>query len=81
MFTPQDNPKMRVLGLKETQREAREENLQLVVLAEDCDEVFKGKVKALGVKVLMATSRSELGRELGLDVPCGVVGILKSEKK
>ncbi len=73
-------PSLRVQGLKETLREARAGNVARVILARDCDAEFIRKVANLNLPLQTVSSRFVLGEKLGIDVPCGVVAILKAEK-
>lgn len=72
---------LRVHGLKETLREARAGNVARIILARDCDENFVKKVCNLNLPLQVVSSRVSLGAKLGLDVPCGVVAILRNEKE
>ncbi len=71
---------LRVHGLKETLREASAKNVARIILAKDCDENFVKKVYDLNLPIKEVSSKVALGTKLGLDVPCGVVAILKAEK-
>ncbi len=71
---------LRVLGLKETMREAKLGNIERIILAKDCDIDFTRKVYNLNLPLERVSSRAVLGQKLGIDVPCGVVGVLKAEK-
>ncbi|MFI3167773.1 MAG: ribosomal L7Ae/L30e/S12e/Gadd45 family protein [Bacillota bacterium] len=71
---------LRVQGLKETLREVKAGNVARIILASDCDENFIKKIHNLNLPLQMVSSKVALGNKLQLDVPCGVVAILKSEK-
>lgn len=71
---------LRVQGLKETLREAKAGNVARIILARDCDADFIRKVANLNLPLQVVSSKVVLGKKLGIDVPCGVVSILKAEK-
>ncbi|MCL1900869.1 MAG: ribosomal L7Ae/L30e/S12e/Gadd45 family protein [Firmicutes bacterium] len=70
----------KVIGLKQTLRSLEENKLDCIVMAIDSDEQFKEKIiksNKENVKTHVLLSKSELSSICKLDVPCGVVGILK----
>jgi len=70
----------RVIGLRQTLRSLEENKLDCIVMAIDSDEQFKEKIiksNKQNVKTHVLLSKSELSDICKLDVPCGVIGILK----
>ena len=70
----------KVIGLKQTLRSLEENKLDCIHLALDADEQFKEKIiksNKENVKTEVLFSKIELANICKLDVPCGVIGILK----
>lgn len=70
------------VGLRETLRAADEQMLGKIILANDVDSVFKGKIKQAAEKhnipLETISSSAELGVKAGIEVKAGVVGVFKS---
>ncbi|MDR1092766.1 MAG: ribosomal L7Ae/L30e/S12e/Gadd45 family protein [Clostridiales bacterium] len=75
----------RVVGLKQTVILIESGLAGRVVLARDADEHFQIRVALLckthGVPIETVSSRAVLGRECGIDVGAGVVGLKRTVKK
>lgn len=69
------------VGRRETFRAMHEGKIARVILAENCDKLFKHTVRlhciTLGVPCTEQYCREKLGFLSGIDVPCGVIGIYK----
>lgn len=70
-----------VAGLRQVIKSSKEGKLDSIVLALDADEQILEKVRDISkndnVTLTYVRSKEELGKELGLDVPCAVMGKLK----
>jgi len=70
----------KVIGLKQTLRCLEESKLNCIFIAQDADEQFKEKIiktNKENVKTEVLFSKAELANICKVDVPCGVIGILK----
>jgi large subunit ribosomal protein L7A len=74
----------RVIGFREVRKALNNNRLRCVTIALDTDENMLSEIKGLCLEKQVETSfcpsRVELGDQLGLDVPCSVCGLKKSEK-
>lgn len=70
-------------GRRETFRALREGKLERVILARDADRAFCRTVRVRcllwGIPCETGGSKDWLGKQCGIDVPCGVVGVYKGK--
>ena len=71
----------KVIGLRQVMRGFRDGRIRCVLAASDADghilRELKSQCALNGVELIMLPSKTELGREVGIDVDCAVVGILR----
>lgn len=71
----------KVIGLRQVMRGFRDCQIRCVLAAADADghilRELKSQCALNGVELIMLPSMEELGREVGIDVGCAAVGILK----
>ena len=69
-----------IVGLKQTSRAIKENQVRLVYLANDCDQNIKNQVHELclegGVECIEEHTMAELGKSCGIDVGASVVGLI-----
>jgi|GEM_PF-409638 len=73
----------KVAGMRQVVRGIKANRIRCVLVAQDADEHIKTEITALcaanSIAVEQVQSKKELGENMGLDVDCAVVGILKDE--
>lgn len=71
----------KVVGLRQVMRGFRDGQIRCVVAAADAEEHILRELRSQcalsGAELIMLPSMEELGREVGIDVGCSAVGILK----
>lgn len=71
----------KVAGIRQVVRGIKSDRIRCVLVATDADEHIKTQLTALcnpkGLPLKFVLNKKELGKRLGLDVDCAVVGILK----
>ena len=74
--------KSRVVGYRQTAILIEDGQIGEVLIAADADESFKSKVsefcKKFGVPVTVAAPMAAMGKECGIEVGAGVVGVMKA---
>ena len=71
----------KVAGIRQVVRGIKSDRIRCVLVATDADEHIKTQLMAIctpkGLSLKFVLNKKELGKRLGLDVDCAVVGILK----
>lgn len=71
----------KVAGVRQIVRGINGDTIRCVLIAEDTDLHIKRQLLDLctqkNIPVLFCPSKSELGREIGIDIGCAAVGFLK----
>ena len=67
----------KVIGLRQVMRGFRDGRIRCVLADGHILRELKSQCALYGVELIMLPSKTELGREVGIDVDCAVVGILK----
>ncbi len=72
-----------VIGFKQVVRAIEESGLFAVILAADTDEPMVKKITELcgrhGIELLHYSAKQALGRRMGIQVGCAVVGVRRKE--
>ena len=70
----------KVIGLNQTMKKMRKDEIRFVVLAEDCDahiaETVKEACKTHQVHCVVAGTKAEIGKACEIDRPAAVIGFL-----
>ena len=73
----------RIAGFREVRKAINNNRLRCVTIATDTDQnmllELQGLCRQNGIEISFCSSRATLGKKLGLEVPCSVCGIKKSE--
>lgn len=81
LSVPREN---RVVGLREVRKAINNNHLRCVMIAMDTDELIKTQLISMceqrQLPLEFFSSKDDMGKLLGIDVACSVLGIRKSEK-
>lgn len=70
----------KVIGLNQTMKKMRKDEIRFVVLAEDCDapiaETVREACKKNQVRCIVAGTKVEIGKACEIDRPAAVIGFL-----
>lgn len=74
----------RVVGLRQVRKAINNNRLRCVMIAMDTDEIIKTQLVSVceqkQIPHKFFDSKDEMGKLLGIDVACSVLGIRKSDK-
>ena len=74
--------KEKVIGIKQTQKAAEQNSLEVVFIACDAEEKVVGQVQQIceknNIDICVTDTMKQLGKMAGIDVGASVVGVIKS---